>query len=544
MAFHAHHEFRERARLGKVVISPYLEELRHDSQFLRQIAPTYRNEYIFMRASMKTHAPASSLCLVFRDFTLFVLRQMGYRCRKSMSINKKKELAATVALLLLVLVRSAAAVQIPAAVAAPQLAAGQALPTEAITLDEAIKRSQASDTTLASAVADNAVAQARTGIARSSLLPGVVYHNQYLYTQSARGSGKPVTTGSSSPVFIANNGVHEYISQASITETMGASGVTDLRKAGAEAAAARARLDVARRGLVSSVVTNFYAVLVADEKVDIQQRALDEALHFHKISGQLEAGGEVAHADTVKANLEVQQRQRDLGDAQLDAQKARLDLAVLLFANPLTPYTVAGDLQHVSDLPQRDQINAAAKTDNPDLKAAIASFHAASLEVTSARFDYLPSLSLNFSYGIDAAQFALNAPDGSHNLGYAAFATLDIPVWDWFATRDRVRQSVARRELAKVELTSTQRRLVASIEELYREAEVTRAQMASLDASVRDATEALRLTDLRYTNGEAPILEVVDAQNTLITMQNSRADGVARYNTALANLQTLTGNLP
>jgi outer membrane protein TolC len=117
-------------------------------------------------------------------------------------------------------------------------------------------------------------------------------------------------------------------------------------------------------------------------------------------------------------------------------------------------------------------------------------------------------------------------------------------VWDWFATHDRVKQSNARRDLAKVELTSTQRRLVASIESLYREAEVAHEQMASFDNSVKDATEALRLADLRYTSGEAPILEVVDAQNTLISIENSRADGVVRYSTALANLQTLTGNLP
>jgi outer membrane protein TolC len=426
----------------------------------------------------------------------------------------------------------------------PQQTVGtQPTPVE-ITLDEAIQRAQTSDTTFASAVAENKVAQAQTGIARSSLLPGVVYHNQYLYTQPLHRNGKPVDPGVSTPVYIANNGVHEYISQATVTENVGLSGVADLRRANAEAAAAKARLEVARRGLVSTVVTNYYAILVADEKVGIQRRALDEALHFANISTQLEAGGEVAHADTVKANLQVQQRQRDLAGAQLDAERVRLDLAVLLFDNPLTPYHVAGDLHTLPALPARDQIDASANSNNPDLKAALASFHAAELEVTSARFDYLPGLSLNYAYGIDANQFAVNGPDGSRNLGYAAYATLDIPVWDWFATRDRIRQSSARRDQAKVELTSTQRRLLASIEELYHEAEIAQSQMASLDTSVRDATEALRLTDLRYTNGEAPILEVVDAQTTLISVQNSRAEGVARYNTALANLQTLTGNLP
>ena len=414
----------------------------------------------------------------------------------------------------------------------------------AITLEEAIQRALTSDPAFLSAVTEVKVAAAGAGIAKSALLPGITYHNQFVYTQPQHVGGKPVVAGTTSPIFIANNGVHEYISQGVATETLGASGYTDYRRANAEAAAARARLEVARRGLVSTVVGSYYGVLVAGEKAEALRQALDEAKHFAIISGELEAGGEVAHADVIKAGLQVQQRQRDLADAELAADKARIDLGVLLFRDPLTAYVVEGDLHAIGDVPSRASIESAANLDNPDVKAAIAAFRVASLELTSSRFDYFPSLTLNYSYGIDAPQFAVTSTDGSRNLGFSAFATLDIPVWDWFATRDRIRQSAARKDLAQAELTNTQRRLAASIEELYREAEGAHEQMQSLDTSLQDAKEALRLTDLRYTNGEAQILEVVDAQNTFITVRSSRADAAARFRTALADLQTLTGTLP
>jgi outer membrane protein TolC len=61
-------------------------------------------------------------------------------------------------------------------------------------------------------------------------------------------------------------------------------------------------------------------------------------------------------------------------------------------------------------------------------------------------------------------------------------------------------------------------------------------------ASSRDlAQEALRLSALRYQEGEATILELVDAQNTLTLARNAYDDGLVRYRVALANLQTLTG---
>jgi outer membrane protein TolC len=412
--------------------------------------------------------------------------------------------------------------------------------TAPITLDEAIRRAQAVETTYGAAVADAGVAQAQRGIARSTLLPGVVYHNQFLYTQ-----GPIFPSQSAFPVrFIANNAVHEYISQGVVTETIGAAGITDYRRIDAEAAAARARLEVSRRGLVATVVGNYYGALAADARVAVANRALAEASHFGTVTRQREAGGEVAHADTVRADLQQQQRQRELNDAVLEADRTHVDLGVLLFPDPTTPYTLAAALDQMPPLPTRAEIDAAAKSNNPDVRAAFEALRAANLEVTAARFAYAPDLSLNYAYGIDAAQFAIHAPDKSRNLGYSAMVTLDIPVWDWFATHNRIKQSTIRRTQAKAELTVTQRRLIASLDELYKEASVAQLQMTLLDQSVQTATQSLNLTNLRYAAGEGTVLEVVDSQNSLVSAESSRADGAVRYYIALANLQTLTGNMP
>ena len=344
--------------------------------------------------------------------------------------------------------------------------------TAPITLDDAIHRAQNADTAYATAVTDAGVTAAQRGIARSSLLPGVVYHNQFLYTQGQSSAlSTPTSSGANAPAvrFIANNTIHEYLSQGTVTETIGGASIADYRRSGAAAAAAQARLEVARRGLVTTVVAAYYGVLNADAKLLIAQRAVDEAQHFRTNTGQREAGGDVAHADVVKSDLQQQQRQRDLNEAKLAADRARLELGVMLFADPTSPYTLAATLDTLPALPARADIDAAAKAHNPDIRAALESLNAAKFEVTGAKFAYAPDLALNYSYGIDAPQFAATAPDGTRNLGYSAYATLDIPVWDWFATRDRIKQSKVRQTQAEVELTVTQRRLIASLNELYEE---------------------------------------------------------------------------
>jgi outer membrane protein TolC len=85
--------------------------------------------------------------------------------------------------------------------------------------------------------------------------------------------------------------------------------------------------------------------------------------------------------------------------------------------------------------------------------------------------------------------------------------------------------------------------MIATLEEYYAEAVTAHDQLQSLDASVATATESLRLVRMRYTAGEATMLEVVDAENSLTTAQIAREDGIVRYETALANLQLLTGTL-
>ena len=164
-------------------------------------------------------------------------------------------------------------------------------------------------------------------------------------------------------------------------------------------------------------------------------------------------------------------------------------------------------------------------------------------DVLSVRAALLPDLGLNVTYGIDAPQFAVNGPDKVRNLGYSASVTVDLPVWDWLSTEHKIKQSEIRRDAQKVALSATQRQLIARLDEAYSEAQAAHDQLASLDDSVATAQESLRLTKLRYTGGEATVLEVVDAQTAYVSAENAREDGRVRYEVARADLQTLTGTM-
>ncbi|MDR3793113.1 MAG: TolC family protein [Terracidiphilus sp.] len=444
---------------------------------------------------------------------------------------------ATALLLVLAVSAPSARSQTPGDAASPIASTQPAV----ITLDEAIHRAEANEPAFAAAVAQSKSSALDRSIARAGLLPSAVYHNQALYTQP-NNIGGTISSADSTQKFIANNSIREYASQASINETFGLAGLAGVRRADAASAMAAAELEVARRGLVAAVVSLFYGSLAADHKLTVAERAHQEATDFTSLTDKREQAREAAHADVVKAQLEEQQRQRDLEDARLVAAKARLELGILLFPDPRTPYKLQA-VDVAPALAPREDVEQAAAKNNPELKSALAALSVSNADVQAARAAYLPDLGLNFTYGIDAAQFAVNGPGGVRNLGYSASITLDIPVWDWLSTQHKVRQSTIRRDVAKVVLSATQRRLIARLDEVYAEAETARNQFASLDASASTAAESLRLTKLRYTGGEATVLEVVDAQKAYVLAQNAREDGRVRYEAARADLQSLTGTM-
>jgi outer membrane protein TolC len=403
-----------------------------------------------------------------------------------------------------------------------------------LTLQDALERAKKNNPEYRAAVAQFGVAKEDRVQSRAALLPSVNYNAAFLYTEG---------NGTSGSRFVANNGVHEYISQGNVHQEISLATIADYRRSSAAEAVARARSEIAARGLVVTVVRTYYGFVVAQRKYSTAQRAATEAQRFFDISQKLEHGGEVAHSDVVKAQIQSQQQQRNLQEAELEMNRSRIELAVLVFPDFNENFSVVDDLQMPEPLPSFPEVQTAAGNKNPELRAALAALRQANQEVAVAWNGFLPSVSLDYFYGIDANQFATRAPDGLRNLGYAATATLQLPVWNWGANRSKVKQADLRREQARVELSFAQRQLLAKLQTLYSDAQTARSELESLDQSAQLAAESLRLTTMRYQAGESTVLDVVDAQNTLTAARNAFNDGQARFRVALATLQTLTGSL-
>jgi outer membrane protein TolC len=415
-------------------------------------------------------------------------------------------------------------------------------PPQTITLKDAIALAEKNDPQLLAASTDAEVAHQDREHARTALYPSLSAKSEYLGTE---GNGKIPTSR-----FVTNDGVHVYREWAVAHQDFSPGTFTRVavQRASAAEALARARVELARRGVVPTVTKSYYSLLAAQRKYAAAQQALDQAQRALKISQDLENGGEVAHSDVVKSQLQLNTQQQALNEAQLAMESTRLDLAVLLFRDFNESFSIVDDLDLAPALPPLSDVETMASRENPALGVAMQAVRAASLDIALARQAYLPTISVDAIYGIEANAIALNSTDRAYRdlgpvptPGYFIDAALNIPLWDWGVRRSKVHQAELKHEQAQADLSIAQRTLIKNLHASYEEAQTARRQMDLLRAALDLASESLRLNTLRYQAGEATILELVDAETSLTQARTAYDDGMVRYRLAIANLQTLTG---
>ena len=414
-------------------------------------------------------------------------------------------------------------------------------PPLTLTLADAISRAEKNSPDFQSAVTQARLAQHNQVQARAAMLPSISYRMDYQNTQGDKIS--PVGR------FVTNDGIHVYRAWAVAKEDMPAGFFfrAGPRAAAYESAIAAAQRDIALRGLRVTVTHNYYALLIAQRAYSNAQQNLSSAQRFLQISQSLEQGGEVAHADVIRFQLQQSQAERNLEEAQLSLSNAQLNLAILLFPNFNENFTVVDDLDAPPPLPAFPEAANMAKVRNPFLQSTLAAYRESGVNASVARAAFLPSFFLEFDYGIEANALALHSINTTRpgivqpNLGYNVTAGLTMPVWDWGANWSKLHAAEDQRQLARINLDYAQRQALATLYADYNQAAVAWNELASLRRSADLAARNLQLVTMQYRAGESQVPQVLDAQTSWQQARDAYSAGEARYRDALATLQTLTG---
>jgi len=407
-----------------------------------------------------------------------------------------------------------------------------------LTLDEALRLANAQASAFQQAGLNEQIAAEDVKQAQAAFLPRVTAPIDYIFTSPLIGApaGTPRL-----PSFIANNAVNEYQAFVNVAGDIDIAGRlrATLARNRAVLAAAHAGTEVARRALVQTVVETYYGLALAIVQRQAAEQNLAAAEEFERITALLLSGGEIAPVDLTRAQLQTAARRDELERARAAEAVAAGSLRILVGYNFLTPISTT-DL--TMTIPVDDEVNRVTAdmiSTRPEFAQFEAERRAAEQEVRLAKADRRPQLSYSINGGFDTD--SVHPPTLKEHSGVSAAMSLAIPIFDWGGSRSRERQARLRAQVAELE---RQQALRAFAQQFY----AARAQVISAAARIRLAAAALALAEsnlnasiARYRAGEAQIIEVTDAQSTLIAQRQALYQALFDYQVALARLRQATG---
>lgn len=427
-------------------------------------------------------------------------------------------------------------VALVAVVCLASLAQGQTQPNP-LTLDDVLRLANAQVSTLQSATLNERIAAEDLNQARAAFLPKVSVPLSYIYTSPALGlpPGEP-----RAPSFIANDAIGAYEALVNVSGDFDIAGRlrASLNRNRALLAAARAGTEVARRALAQAVIEAYYGLALANAQHRAAEGNLRAAEEFEHITSLLLSGGEVAPVDLTRAQLQTLTRRDELERARVNEEVAAGALRVFVgyqFTQPIATSDLAQALPVNSEFQQFKVDDISRRPEFTQLEQQL---RAAREEIKIARAERLPSLSYSLNGGFDTD--SLRGPRLKEHSGVSAAISVNIPVFDWGASRSRERQARLRAEVAENERALALRGFTQQFYAARSQARSAAARINVAREAVTKAEENVAASIARYRAGEAQIVEVTDAQTTLVEQRTALYQAIFDYQTALARLRQAT----
>jgi cobalt-zinc-cadmium efflux system outer membrane protein len=295
-----------------------------------------------------------------------------------------------------------------------------------------------------------------------------------------------------------------------------------LHRSEVERALARSVVDAAAARLA-------FTVLGGRRRVEIARESADVAVRLQRLLERRVELGESPPLEAVKARAEWFARRRDLIDAEGALRAARSALNVLCGGRLEAGYEVTepGDPEAPAELPA--DLLARMAADSPVLHRARIALDTAEAAAESERKGIPPRINV-----LAAHERELDRTGTSVGVG------ISLPLWN--RNRGAVEAALANRSRLSAEADALLYDLEARLAQVAADYERARAAIELHRTGWTDAAaESLRIATFSYENGEASLLDVLDAQRANLEVRLAEADSWTTLRTARTEIEVLIG---
>jgi outer membrane protein, multidrug efflux system len=307
----------------------------------------------------------------------------------------------------------------------------------------------------------------------------------------------------------------------------------------AELEASEASREAVRLALAAQVAKSYFALRSLDEQVLLTRRTVqlrEEALGLQRKRLQ---GGVISEFELRQLEAEAAVVRAQLPPLEREREREEVALSVLLGRSPKQVFE--GTLQvkqSVDDTPEAPAVPSGLPSElllrRPDLVEAERRLAAANARIGVARAEMFPSISLTGALGSESAALSnlFTGPATFWSLGAAVIQ----PIFAGGRLQARTEAAEARERAALAEYQQAIRTAFGEVRTALIAQSRARESYDAESARAEALTQTLRLARLRYQNGVASQLDVLDAERGLLAAQVARIEALRAHRAAVADL--------
>lgn len=279
--------------------------------------------------------------------------------------------------------------------------------------------------------------------------------------------------------------------------------------------------DEARRAvgvaLVAQVANGYLGLRELDERVALARATVDSRAESLRIFTRRFEVGSISKLDLTQVETLL---------SQALSLSAQLEQARAVQAHALAqlvggPVDLTADTRRFDDAsvlqPLHAGLPSALLTQRPDLVAAEHQLRAAQANIGAARAAFFPTISLTAAYGTASAELSGLFDSGSGAWNFAP--RLVLPIFDAGRIRANMDLAEVRRDVAVANYEKSVQGAFREVADALSNRRWLALQVDIGKTTLAAQSERARLAKLRYDNGAAPYLEVLDAQRDLLTVE-------------------------
>lgn len=291
------------------------------------------------------------------------------------------------------------------------------------------------------------------------------------------------------------------------------------------------------RELVVLVVGNQYLLTVAAAtRLDTANAQLETAKTIFEQAQDQKRAGVSAGIDVLRAQVQMQTQQQRVLAAQNQWQQQKLSLARII-GLPVSQQFRLTDTVPYAPLPpfNLEESLARAYQERPEYLAAESRVRSAELALKASKAEHLPTGQINGDFGV------LGRNISSAENTYTISAGIRIPIFQGGRAQADIAQSESDLRQSRLQLDDLRNRVEQEVRSALLDVQTTNQQVLVARQSIDLAGEELRQAQDRFKAGVSGSLDVVQAQESVATANETYIEALYSNNVAKLTLARALG---